>query len=171
MKILNKAVFMDRDDTINRDYINVHKIEDWQWIPNAKEAIKYCNDNGYLVIIITNQSGISRGLFTFNDVNRLHNFVQGELYKIGARIDAFYICPHHIEGTVAPYNIECDCRKPSPGLILQACKDFDIDVSQSYVIGDKQRDCDAGINAGCKGTCLFDGVNLLDSVKKMLQNG
>ena len=170
---MNKAVFMDRDDTINRDYINVHKIEDWQWIPNAKEAIKYCNDNGYLVIIITNQSGISRGLFTFNDVNRLHNFVQGELYKIGARIDAFYICPHVDDGTgtVEKYSINCDCRKPKPGLILQACKDFDIDVSQSYVIGDKQRDCDAGINAGCKGTCLFDGVNLLDSVKKMLQNG
>ncbi len=170
---MNKAVFMDRDNTINVDTINLHKIEDWQWITNAREAIKYCNDNGYLVIIVTNQSGVARGLFTLNDVNRVHNFVQGELYKIGARIDAFYICPHVDDGTgkVEQYSIECECRKPKPGLILQACKDFDIDVSQSYMTGDKSRDVECGINAGCKGTCLFDGVDLLKSVKEMLQDG
>ena len=170
---MNKAVFFDRDGVLNIDTINLHKIEDWIWINGAKEAIKFCNDNGYLAIIITNQSGVARNLFTLNDVNKLHNFVQGELYKIGARIDAFYICPHIDDGTgkVKQYSIECNCRKPKPGLILQACKDFDIDVSQSYMVGDKQRDCDAGINAGVKGTCLFDGVDLLASVKKMLQDG
>ena len=170
---MNKAVFFDRDGVINRDYVNVHKIDDWEWINNAREAIKYCNDNGYLVIIVTNQSGVARKLFTLNDVNKLHNFVQGELYKIGARIDAFYICPHVDDGTgkVEQYSIKCNCRKPLPGLILQACKDFDIDVSQSYMIGDKERDTECGKNAGCKATCLFDGKNLLDSVKKMLQDG
>ena len=170
---MNKAVFFDRDGVLNRDFINVHKIEDWQWIDGAKEAIKYCNDNGYLVIIVTNQSGVGRRLFTLNDVNQLHNFVQGELYKIGARIDAFYICPHIDDGTgkVEEYSIKCDCRKPLPGLVLQACKDFDIDVSQSYLIGDKERDTECGKNAGCKATCLFDGVDLLASVKKMLQDG
>jgi D-glycero-D-manno-heptose 1,7-bisphosphate phosphatase len=171
MKILNKAVFLDRDGLINVDYINVHKIEDWKWINNAREAIKYCNDNGYLVIVITNQSGIAKGLFTEDDVKKLHNFANEELAKIGAHIDAFYYCPHHIEGTVEPYNIECECRKPKPGLILQACKDFDIDVTQSYMAGDKERDTDCGKNAGCKGTCLFDGVDLLKSIKEMLQNG
>ena len=168
---MNKAVFLDRDGVLNVDTINLHKVEDWQWIEGAREAIKFCNDNGYLAIIITNQSGVARGLFTLEDVNRVHNFAQGELYKFGARIDAFYICPHVADGTVAPFNIECDCRKPKPSMVLQACKDFDIDVSQSYFIGDKERDVECGKNAGCKGTCLFDGVNLLDSVKKMLQNG
>lgn len=166
---MNKAVFFDRDGVINVDTINLHKIEDFVWIDGAKEAIKYCNDNGYLAIIITNQSGVARGLFTLDDVEKVHNFVQDELKKVGAHIDAFYYCPHHKEGTVEPYNIECSCRKPKPGMILQACKDFDIDVKQSYMLGDKQRDCDAGINAGCKGTCLFDGKNLLESVKKMLE--
>ena len=171
MKILNKAVFLDRDNVLNVDYINVHKIEDWEWMPNAKEAVKYCNDNGYLAIVITNQSGISKGLFSEDDVKKLHNFVQEELKKIGAHIDSFYYCPHHEEGTVAPYNVKCECRKPKPGMILQACKDFDIDVKQSYMIGDMPRDIECGINAGCKGTKLFDGVDLLKSVKEMLQDG
>ena len=168
---MNKAVFFDRDNVLNVDYINVHKIEDWKWMPTAREAIKYCNDNGYLAIVITNQSGIAKGLFTEDDVKKLHNFVQDELKKVGAHLDAFYYCPHHEEGTVAPYNIKCDCRKPAPGMVLQACKDFDIDVKQSYFIGDKSRDVECGINAGCKATCLFDGVDLLASVKKMLQDG
>lgn len=168
---MNKAVFFDRDGVLNIDTINLYKIEDWQWIDGAKDAIKYCNDNGYLAIIITNQSGIARGLFTEDDVKKLHNFVNDELKKIGAHIDAFYYCPHHAEGSVAPYNIECDCRKPKPGLILQACKDFDIDVKKSFMIGDKERDTDCGKNAGCKGTWLFDGKNLLESVKEMLKNG
>lgn len=168
---MNKAVFFDRDGVLNIDTINLHKVEDWIWINGAKDAIKFCNDNGYLAIIITNQSGVARGLFTLDDVNKVHNFVQEELKKIGAHIDAFFVCPHHIEGTVEPYNIECECRKPKPGMILQACKDFDIDIKQSYMVGDKERDCDAGINAGCKGTCLFDGMDLLKSVKEMLQNG
>ena len=168
---MNKAVFLDRDNVLNVDYINVHKIEDWEWMPNAKEAVKYCNDNGYLAIVITNQSGISKGLFSEDDVKKLHNFVQEELKKIGAHIDSFYYCPHHEEGTVAPYNVKCECRKPKPGMILQACKDFDIDVKQSYMIGDMPRDIECGINAGVKGTCLFDGVDLLKSVKEMLQDG
>lgn len=168
---MNKAVFFDRDGVLEIDTINLYKIEDWVWIKNAREAVKFCNDNGYLAIIITNQSGIARGLFTEDDVKKLHNFVQEELKKIGAHIDAFYYCPHHVEGTVTPYNIDCDCRKPKPGMVLQACKDFDIDVKQSYFIGDKDRDIECGKNAGCKGTCLFDGADLLDSVKKMLQDG
>lgn len=168
---MNKAVFFDRDGTLEIDTINLHKVEDWVWIDGAKEAIKFCNDNGYLAIIITNQSGIARGLFTENDVKTVHKFVDEELAKIGAHIDAYYYCPHHVEGTVEPYNIECTCRKPAPGMVLQACKDFDIDVTQSYFIGDKWRDVECGKNAGCKAVCLFDGVNLLDSVKKMLQNG
>lgn len=168
---MNKAVFFDRDNVLNRDYINVYKIENWDWMPQAKEAVKYCNDNGYLAIVITNQSGIAKALFTEDDVKKLHNFVNDELKKVGAHIDAFLYCPHHPEGIVAPYNIECDCRKPKPGLILRACKDFDIDVKESFMIGDAQRDVDCGKNAGCKGTCLFDGKNLLESVKEMLKNG
>ena len=167
---MNKAVFFDRDGVLNIDTINLYKIEDWVWIDGAREAIKFCNDAGYLVILITNQSGIARGLFTEDDVDKLHDFVNAELKKVGAHLDGVYVCPHHVEGTVEPYNVECDCRKPKPGLILRACEDFDIDPKQSYMIGDKQRDVDAGLNAGCKGF-LFDGKNLLDAVKEMLGDG
>lgn len=167
---MNKAVFFDRDGVLNIDTINLYKIADWVWIDGAREAIKFCNDAGYLAILITNQSGIARGLFTEDDVDKLHDFVQAELKKFGAHLDGVYVCPHHVEGTVEPYNVECDCRKPKPGLILRACEDFDIDPKQSYMIGDKQRDVDAGLNAGCKGY-LFDGKNLLDAVKDMLAHG
>lgn len=164
---MNKAVFFDRDGVFNVDKIDMYKIEDFEWIDGAKEAVKFCNDNGYLAIVITNQSGIARGLFTEADVRKLHNFINDELKKTGAHIDAFYYCPHHPNGVVPEYTKVCDCRKPEPGLILRACKDFDIDPKISFMIGDKQRDVDCGIAAGCKGF-LFDGVNLLDSVKKML---
>ena len=164
---MKKAIFFDRDGVLNIDTINLYKIEDWQWIDGAREAIKLCNDSGYLAIVITNQSGIARGLFTEADVQKLHNFVQGELKKFGAHMDAFYYCPHHAEGTVPPYNIDCECRKPKPGLILRACKDFDIDLAQSFMIGDKERDVECGVNAGCKGV-FFDGTNLYNLVNKII---
>ena len=165
---MNKAIFFDRDGVLNVDVIDLHEMEKFQWIDGAPDAIKLCNERGYLAVVITNQSGIARGIFTEDDVKKIHAHMQSELEKIGAHIDAFYYCPHHPNGTVEPYAKVCDCRKPKPGLILDACKDLNIDPAKSVMIGDKPRDIECGINAGVKGTILFEGGNLYDAIKNFL---
>ena len=165
---MKKAVFFDRDGVLNVDVIDLHELEKFQWIDGAIDAIKLCNEKGYLVVVITNQSGIARGVFTEEDVKKIHSHMASELEKFGAHIDAFYYCPHHPNGTVDGYAKVCDCRKPKPGLILQACKDFDIDVKNSVMIGDKQRDIECGINAGVEKTLLFAGGNLYYALKNFL---
>lgn len=136
------AVFLDRDGTVNVEKNYLYKIADWQWIDGAEDAIKRLKDAGYLVVIVSNQAGIARGMYSAEDVNLLHEFVNAELEKIGAKIDAFYFCPHHPEITGG-----CDCRKPSPSMLLQATKDLGIDLSQSWMVGDKKIDVEAGIAA------------------------
>lgn len=167
---MNRAIFFDRDGVLNVDVDYLYEVEKFSWVDGAREAIKLCNDKGCPAIVITNQSGVARGFFTEDDVKILHNFMNDELKKIGAYIDAFYYCPHHPKGIVPPYNTICDCRKPAPGMILQACRDFNIDVKNSFMIGDRQRDIECGINAGCRESFLFDGKgNLFDLVKKILE--
>lgn len=136
------AVFLDRDGTVNVEKNYLHKIADWQWIDGAEDAIKRLKDAGYLVVIVSNQAGIARGMYSAEDVNLLHEFVNAELEKIGAKIDAFYFCPHHPEITG-----ECDCRKPSPRMLLQATRDLGIDPTKSWMVGDKKIDVEAGIAA------------------------
>ncbi|MBQ6975026.1 MAG: D-glycero-beta-D-manno-heptose 1,7-bisphosphate 7-phosphatase [Selenomonadaceae bacterium] len=165
---MNKAIFFDRDGVLNVDVIDLHELEKFQWIDGAVDAIKLCNERGFLVVVITNQSGIARGIFTEDDVKKIHSNMQAELEKVGAHIDAFYYCPHHPNGTVEPYAKVCDCRKPKPGLILSACKDLDIDPEKSVMIGDKMRDIESGKNAGVKGAILFEGGNLYDAIKNFL---
>ncbi len=137
------AVFLDRDGTVNVEKNYLHKIADWQWVYGAENAIKKLKDAGYLVVVVSNQAGIARVMYGADDVNLLHEFVNSELAKIDAKIDAFYFCQHHPEITVA-----CDCRKPSPNMILQAAEDLNIALNESWMIGDKQIDIDAGIAAG-----------------------
>lgn len=165
---MNKAVFLDRDGTINEDIAYLYKPEDFKWIKGAKEAIKYAREKGYLVIVATNQSGVARGYFTENDVKALHNFINDELQKINTKIDAFYYCPHHIEGSIAKYKTECNCRKPKSGMILQAANDYGIDLSASFIFGDKERDILAGIGAGVKGEIFDPKGNLLELVSKYI---
>ena len=165
---MKKAIFFDRDGVLNVDVIDLHELEKFQWIDGAIDAIKLCNEQGYLVVVITNQSGIARGIFTEDDVKKIHAHMQSELEKNGAHIDAFYYCPHHPNGTVDGYAKVCECRKPKPGLILQACKEMDIAPAESVMIGDKQRDIDCGINAGVKKTLLFTGGNLYYVLKNFL---
>ena len=136
---MNKAAFFDRDGTINIDKGYVHRIEDFEFIKGMPEFIKKYNDEGYKVIVITNQAGIARGYYTQKEVEILHNYINEELAKIGAHIDAFYICPHHPDFTG-----ECNCRKPKTGMVEQAIKDFDIDVKQSVLFGDKPLDIECG---------------------------
>lgn len=139
------AVLLDRDGTINVEKKHVYRIEDWEWIDGAQDAIKQLNQAGFKVIVISNQSGIARGMYRAEDVDRLHAFAAAELTRNGAVIDAFLYCPHHPEfGDKRP----CGCRKPEPGLLLQAATTYGIDLSRSWMIGDKMSDVQAGKKAG-----------------------
>lgn len=160
----NKAIFFDRDGTLNVDVHYLHEPEKFVWIEGAIDAIRWANAHGYLVIVVTNQSGIARGYYDEADVHRLHNWMNAELRKHGAHIDAFYYCPHHIEGKLPAYARSCDCRKPAPGMILRAIREHDIDPAASWMFGDAESDVAAAENAGVKGV-RYAGGSLLAAVK------
>lgn len=163
----SKAVFFDRDGVLNVDVAYLYKIEDLRWIEGAREAVAYLTQQGYKIFIVTNQSGIARGYYTVEQMERLHSYMQQEIAAYGGRIDKIYYCPHHPEGSVAQYTCSCSCRKPKPGMLLQAFAEYDIDKEQSFLIGDGKRDVEAAEAAGVKGY-LFTGGNLLDFVKKIV---
>ena len=144
-----RAVFLDRDGTINVDTNFLIRPEDLQFIPGAQEAIAKLNQAGFLVVVVTNQSGIARGYFSMEDVHKLHSYIQNELTLFGATIDSFYICPHHPKYK-GEQEEECSCRKGKPGMLLQAAEELNIDLIQSVMIGDKRSDLEAGMAAGCQ---------------------
>ena len=154
LKNRQKAIFLDRDGTINKMVGFITKPEQFELLPGVAKAIKAINKSGYLAIVITNQPVIARGDCTFEQLQTIHNKMETELGKEGAFVDAIYVCPHHTDkgfsGERHEYKCDCDCRKPKPGLLLQAAKDFNIDLSQSYMIGDSDGDVRAGENAGVK---------------------
>lgn len=154
LKNRQKAIFLDRDGTINKMVGFITKPEQFELLPGVAKAIKAINKSGYLAIVITNQPVIARGDCTFEQLQTIHSKMETELGKEGAFVDAIYVCPHHTDkgfsGERPEYKCDCDCRKPKPGLLLQAAKDFNIDLSQSYMIGDSDRDVEAGENAGVK---------------------
>ena len=155
-----KAIFLDRDGTINKYVGFLRNIDDFELIEGVSEAIKQINQSGYLAIVVTNQPVIARGEVSWDELNEVHKKMETLLGKDGAYIDGLYICPHHpdkgFEGERPEYKFDCDCRKPKPGLLLQASKDFNIDLSQSYMVGDSERDVDAGNAAGCKESILLE---------------
>ena len=159
------AVFFDRDGTLNVDKDYIYRIEDFEWLEDAPQAVRFANEKGFLVIVITNQSGIARGYFTEDDVRRLHDWMNEDLARFDAHIDAFYYCPHLPNGKVEAYAKECDCRKPKPGMIERACADFDIEREKSVLIGDKQRDVDCAEAAGVRGV-LYKGGSLAAFLEK-----
>ena len=156
-----KAVFLDRDGTINIYKGFLRHVEDFELIPGIAEAIKKINVSGYLCIVVTNQPVIARGEVTVDELDTIHKKMETELGLKGAYIDGLYYCPHHphkgYDGEVPELKIECDCRKPKPGMLLKAAKDFNIDLSQSYMVGDSENDIKAGMAAGCK-SILVNGV-------------
>ncbi len=154
-----RAVFFDRDGTLNVDKDYLCKIEEFEWLEDAPRAVRWANEHGFLVIVITNQSGIARGYFSEADVKRLHDWMNEDLAQFGAHIDAFYYCPHLPNGTVKAYAVECNCRKPKPGLVARACADFSIDRGASILIGDKARDVECAEAAGVHGV-LYEGGSL-----------
>lgn len=165
--MVNKAVFFDRDGVLNVDVHYLYRPEDFVWTEGAMEAIKFCNQHGYLVIVVTNQSGVARGYYTEQDVQELHRWMNAELRNKDAHIDAFYYCPHHPDAQMALYRQACDCRKPKPGMVEAACQRFQIDKSQSLFIGDKASDMECAANAGVRGIQFFGG-NLLAQVEMLI---
>lgn len=160
LKNKQKAIFLDRDGTINKYVGFLRNIDDFELIDGVAEAIRQINESGYLAIVVTNQPVIARGEVSWEELNEIHKKMATLLGKKGAYVDGIYICPHHpdkgFEGERPEYKIDCDCRKPKPGLLLNAAKDFNIDLSQSIMIGDSDRDVEAGINAGCKSSIKIE---------------
>ena len=175
-----KAIFLDRDGTINRHIGFLRREEEFELLDGVAEAIRRINASGYLCIVATNQPVIARGEVTVPQLNAIHNRMETMLGLEGAYIDGLYYCPHHphkgYAGEIPELKIQCECRKPKPGLLLQAAKDFNIDLSQSWMVGDGANDIGAGKNAGCR-TCLIGegdlgqdmtAGSLLEFVQKVL---
>lgn len=152
-----KAVFLDKDGTIIPDIPYNVDTEKIALNEGAVEGLQLLQSHGYLLIIVSNQAGIARGYFTVEQLNNVEHAITSMCSKFGIYIDGFYYCPHHPDGIVAEYNSDCDCRKPRPGLLLQAAKDLDIDLSSSWMIGDILNDVEAGNRAGCKTILLNNG--------------
>jgi len=153
---MKRAVFIDRDGTINVEKDYLYRIEECEFIPGVAEAIRLLNHAGYLVVVVSNQSGIARGYYTEEDVDALHRYMAGELAKQGAVIDAWYYCPHHPSGK-GSYSLPCNCHKPLPGMLTTAARRHDIDLEASVMIGDKLVDIDAGKAASCRTMLVRTG--------------
>ena len=165
-----RAVFLDRDGTINRYVGFLRDIGQFELLPGVAKAIKRINESDYLCIVVTNQPVIARGEVTVEELAEIHNKMENLLQVQAAHIDGIYFCPHHpdkgFEGEISGLKIECDCRKPKPGMLLRAAEDYNIDLSQSWVIGDSERDVQTGINAGCRTILLTgEGTEWHDNVK------
>ena len=157
---MKKALFLDRDGVINIDKGYVHKIEDFEFIDGIFDLCKFFQKRGFLIFIITNQAGIARGYYSENDFNILTGWMIEEFKKRDVRIEKVYYCPHHPDFTG-----KCSCRKPNPGMILTAKKEFNIDLKNSILIGDKISDIEAGKNAGIGINILFNQNNFATLLK------
>lgn len=153
-----KAIFLDRDGTINKYVGFLTNINDFELLPHVEDSIKEFHKLGYLVIVVTNQPVIARGEITDKELDKIHNKMETLLGEAGTYIDALYYCPHHPNkgyiGEIRELKVECECRKPKPGMLLKAAKDFNIDLSNSWMAGDSESDILAGKRAGCH-TCLL----------------
>ena len=173
-----KAVFIDRDGTLIEEVNFLHRVEELRFFPFTDESVRLLKENGFLVVLVTNQSGIGRGIYTENDMHAVHAAIQTNLTE---KLDAIYFCPHLPDG-------DCQCRKPRLGMIEAACADLPIDLENSWMIGDKNLDVELGLNAGVKPVLVKTGYgekhlpelerppfavaeNLLEAVKIVLANG
>ena len=158
--LLKPALFLDRDGVLNEDQGYVHRWEDFRWIAGARETVADFNRAGWLVIVVTNQSGVGRGYYTEADVHALHVHMQSDLAGVGGHIDAFYHAPQHPDAAEPAYrHPDPPLRKPNPGMILQALADWPIDRAASVLVGDKPSDVEAAARAGVRGV-LFEGGDL-----------
>ena len=167
-----KAIFIDRDGTINEYVGFLTNIDDFKLIEGVEEAIRKINASGYLAIVVTNQPVIARGDISIDDLIEIHNKMETLLGMKGAFLDAIFYCPHHphsgYEGEVKELKIDCDCRKPKPGMLLKAAREYNIDLSKSWMIGDGESDIKAGKAAGCRTARIKDGKSLLMVIDEIL---
>ncbi|MBW1679501.1 MAG: HAD family hydrolase [Deltaproteobacteria bacterium] len=166
VKTKNIAVFLDRDGTILKEVGYLSRLEDMELLPQAIAAIKLLNQKGIKAVVVTNQSGVARGFFLENLVKEVHQRLQKALQKEGASLDGFFYCPHHPDYGHEKYRKDCFCRKPNIGMLQEAARDFRIDLSRSYLIGDTRRDLETAWNAGMKGVLVLSGYGK-DELKKI----
>ena len=181
LKNKQKAIFLDRDGTINKYVGFLHNIDDFVLLPGVAEAIHKINLSGYLAIVVTNQPVIARGQVTYSALQQIHNKMETLLGLQGAYVDKIYFCPHHPHkgyiGEIPELKYDCSCRKPKPGMLLKAAEEYNIDLNQSWMIGDSESDIIAGKTANCKTVLIGTGdygqektsMSLLDAVKYILQ--
>ena len=154
---MNKAIFLDRDGLITKAGVHIYKIEDMEFVNGAIQGLERMQNMGYELIIVTNQAGIAKGKFTEGDYFAFRNEMHKRLKEDKINITAEYFCPHHKEGIIEEYKIDCNCRKPKPGMLEQAAKDFNLDLKKCFMIGDNPSDILAGKNAGCKTIQVMTG--------------
>lgn len=162
------AMFFDRDGVLNHDSGYTFRTDDFHWTDGAPQAIRLLNDLGWYVFVVTNQSGVARGYYGESEVQKLHAWMNEDLYRSGAHIDDFRYCPHHVDGTVEDYSKKCTCRKPEPGMLQDLLGCWPIDIQRSVLIGDKDSDLEAAANAGVKGV-RYIGGNLVGVVRETVR--
>ena len=155
---MNKAVFLDRDGVITQEPPHyAYRLDQLALIPGSGDAIRLLNNDGYKVVVVSNQSGIGRGYYQEVDTELFNQALRGELAKLEAHLDAIYYCPHHPEAEVEEYRMNCNCRKPEPGMLIMAGNDLEIDMKRSFLVGDKLTDIEAGKRVGCKTILVKTG--------------
>jgi D-glycero-D-manno-heptose 1,7-bisphosphate phosphatase len=155
--VKRRAVFMDRDGTISEEVGYVNHPSRYRVFPYSAEAVRLLNEAGWLAILVTNQAGVARGYFAEDLIGKVHDALRQEIAQGGARLDAIYYCAHHPSVGEPPYRIDCDCRKPKPGLIRRAATDFQIDLAESWMIGDRYSDIELARNAQVRSAFLLSG--------------
>jgi D-glycero-D-manno-heptose 1,7-bisphosphate phosphatase len=156
----SRAVFMDRDGTVCEEVGYVNHPSRCRLLPRSAEAIRVLNGEGFKTVIVTNQAGVARGYFEEEMIGRVHERLRGLLEAEGARVDAIYYCAHHPDVGDPPYRLDCDCRKPRPGLLRRGASDLGLDLSSSYMIGDSVKDVQAADRAGATGILVLTGYGL-----------
>lgn len=145
---LRPAAFLDRDGVLNQDLGYVHQVADFHWMPGAVQALRRLQDAGFALVVVTNQSGVARGMYTLADVDTLHAHMQRELAAAGVTLTAIYRCPHLPDAQQPEYRLNSNCRKPGPGMLLQALQEHGLDATRSVMVGDRDSDVQAGLAAG-----------------------
>lgn len=168
MSIKAKAAFIDRDGVINEERHYVHRIEEFVLLPGVPEGLALLRNAGYRLVVITNQAGIARGFYDVPALERLHRHLRDLLAEHGVELDAIYFCPHHPQGSVPAMTVECECRKPAPGMLLQAARELDLDLAGSVLIGDKLSDIQAGVRAGVGRTAIVESGHAIEPEARAL---
>lgn len=162
-----RLVLLDRDGVLNVDKGYLYRRQDLEWVPGSREVLKELAEAGIPVAVVTNQSGVARGYYGEKDVLLLHSWMVAQVRKAGGDIARFYYCPHHKEGKVAEYAVDCDCRKPKPGMVLRALEELSVAPEDAILIGDSPRDVEAAEAAGVTGY-LFQGGDLREFLHGIL---